>query len=472
MGTSLPAPHLVRIGLVDADLLDNGTRHPNLALLKIAGYLYDNAVDFDLITESDADLSIYTRIYLSKVFSFTKLPLFYTKAIGTPDEKKFQLGGTGFYALTADVNEYSRRREADMTALETDEYLASLHSKGGGGRGIDMSRQMPYYKLYDQYIEKKIAEGRKRSYFKDYLDYSIGFLTRGCFRNCPFCVNKLERNVLPYSPLDSFLSEERDANGRLVRPYIYLWDDNFLASTPDVWRPLLRQLRDSKRYFQFRQGLDERILAESPYGDEIAETLSMCKYHGDYIFAFDNWKDRPKIEKALKIWKRHNKKETKFYLFCGFRLTADSDERLLRDVREIFLRIKVLMQYGCLGYIMRHEDFHKHPLSNIYTQIARWCNQPQFYKKMSFWEFCYRNQTFWEQTTLKLDVRPLKTYEEFVADYDSGYYDDKKICLPLRSALAFLDKFGEHRHELLEMWNYRLADLVDPGLWERRECEQ
>ena len=31
-----------KIGLVDADLLCNGTRHPNLALLKIAGYLRDN----------------------------------------------------------------------------------------------------------------------------------------------------------------------------------------------------------------------------------------------------------------------------------------------------------------------------------------------------------------------------------------------------------------------------------------------
>ena len=28
----------MKIGLVDADLLDGGTRHPNLALLKIAGF--------------------------------------------------------------------------------------------------------------------------------------------------------------------------------------------------------------------------------------------------------------------------------------------------------------------------------------------------------------------------------------------------------------------------------------------------
>ena len=52
--------------------------------------------------------------------------------------------------------------------------------------------------------------------------------------------------------------------------HIYLWDDNFLASDPSIWRPLLEQLIETKRPFQFRQGLDERMLAESPYGEEMA----------------------------------------------------------------------------------------------------------------------------------------------------------------------------------------------------------
>ena len=126
------------------------------------------------------------------------------------------------------------------------------------------------------------------------------------------------------------------------------------------------------------------------------------------------------------------------------------------------------MQYGCLGYIMRHEDYHNHPLNNIYIQIARWCNQPQFYKKMSFWEFCYRNQSFWEEHTLNLKIdRPLKTYAEFLVDYENGYYNDKKICRPLATILAVLDKYSEHKEELLEMFNYRLRDLVDPSLWAR-----
>lgn len=28
----------MNIGIIDADFLDNGTRHPNLALMKISGY--------------------------------------------------------------------------------------------------------------------------------------------------------------------------------------------------------------------------------------------------------------------------------------------------------------------------------------------------------------------------------------------------------------------------------------------------
>ena len=35
------------IGLCDADLLDNGTRHPNLVLMKIAGFLSDNKIPFE-----------------------------------------------------------------------------------------------------------------------------------------------------------------------------------------------------------------------------------------------------------------------------------------------------------------------------------------------------------------------------------------------------------------------------------------
>lgn len=463
----------ILIGLVDADLLDNGSRHPNLVLLKLAGFFRDNDIAYELILDGNDDINKYYRIYVSRVFTFTNLPAFIKNA-DSESRNKIHIGGTGQYANIKNVREYRIAREEDMHQLGKDDFLNTLSNHCGGIRthGIDMARQMPDYHLYDEFVNQQVKRGFKRKKYKDYQKYSIGFLTRGCIRHCPFCVNKLEKHIQRYSELEWFLDDERDSKGRLLRPYIYLWDDNFLASPPSLWRPLLQKLIDSKRPFQFRQGLDERMLAESPHGEEIAQMLSQANYHGDFIFAFDNWKDRDTIEKALKIWKRYNpKKGTKFYLFCGYRLTEHSHQKFYNDIWELFQRIRVLMSYGCVGYVMRHEDYHKYELANLYVQIARWCNQQQFYKKMSFWQFVYRNQSYWEEHTLKLSGRPaLKTFEEFQKDREDGYYGNGngqvKMCLPLKTLLRTLENFPEHQEELLEMFNYKMENLINPTLWE------
>lgn len=453
------------IGLVDADLLDGGTRHPNLALLKIAGYLDDNEVSFELITEQDTDISAYKHIYMSKVFSFTKEPLFYRRATAA-QKKKFHIGGTGYYANEKSISKFRKLRNEDMDRLSHDEYLNTLTCKHSGEHGINMATQMPCYHLYDDFVNAQIEAGFKRDKYKDYLDYSIGFLTRKCYRHCPFCVNKLEDGVAPYSKLEWFHDKSR--------PHVYFWDDNFLAAEYTVWKPLLQYLIDNKISFQFRQGLDERQLAESPHGEEMAEMLGKSRYHGDFIYAFDNWRDRDLIERALKIWKRHcPNKGTKFYLFTGFMQAPDKFDKFYRDIWELFQRIRVLMQYGCVGYVMRHEDYHKAPVENIYVQIARWCNQQAFYKKQSFWEFIYRNQTFWEEGAGFKVEKQLKTFAEFEHDLQNGYYDRpdergrvRKISRPLQTVLDVLEMFPQHREELLEMFDYKMINLKDPALWE------
>lgn len=455
-----------KIGLVDADLLCNGTRHPNLALLKIAGYLFDNNVSFELITDPNADTTKYAHIYMSRVFTFTEEPAFYRNARPS-EQKKFHLGGTGYYANEKSVSKFRELREADMERLAKDEYLNTMICQHSGQRGINMATQMPYYHLYDEYVQQQIDAGFKRDKYKDYLDYSIGFLTRKCYRHCPFCVNKLEDGVVPYSRLEWFHDR--------TRPHVYFWDDNFLAAPYDVWHPLLQNLIENNISFQFRQGLDERQLAENEHGEEMAEMLSHAKYHGDYIFAFDNWRDRPTIERALQIWKRHNPtKGTKFYLFCGFMQKPDGFDKFYRDIWELFQRIRVLMQYGCVGYVMRHEDYHNSPCENFYIQVARWCNQPAFYKKMSFWEYAYRNQTYWEQHAGFEIQAERKPFEEFERDFQNGYYDRedargkvRKITRQLQTVLDVLEMFPQHREELLEMFNYKLENLRDPLLWER-----
>lgn len=479
----------IHIGLVDADLLCNGTRHPNLALLKIAGYLRDNgfirvdgkatevdANTYELLTNNSffGMLEQLDHIYVSCVFSFTydRPPQLLSFLLNNGNLiNKVHIGGTGSYANLSIEEGFAEKREKDLHQLEEDVFLRTL-TNSHGEHGIDMRSQMPDYHLYDNFIS--IMEKVKKSpkYYKDYKEYSIGFMTRGCFRRCSFCVNKLERKALPYSRLEDFLDNEIDEKtGKLKRPYIYLWDDNFLASP--YWEKMLDELIATKRPFQFRQGLDERLLAQNKRGEEMAKKLANANYHGDFIFAFDNWSDRKIIVKALKIWKYHcPKKETKFYLFCGFQQSENDYKKFQLDIAEIFMRISVLMKYGCLPYIMRHEDYKRAPLANIYVQIARWCNQPGFFRNLSFWQFCYKNQTYWEEHALGIKHDRLKTYEEFVEDYKNGYYDDKKICKPLKTAHIFLQTFSNHKNLFLSFFNYSFKQMIDSSLWERKDVRK
>ena len=43
---------------------------------------------------------------------------------------------------------------------------------------------------------------------------------------------------------------------------------------------------------------------------------------------------------------------------------------------------------------MRFEEYNNSRFKSLYTQLARWCNQPGFFKKMSFRQYCVRNEEY------------------------------------------------------------------------------
>jgi hypothetical protein len=327
---------MLKIGIIDADLLDNGTRHPNLALMKISGYYKKQGHNVELLMNY-SEIAEYDKVYISRVFNFTHVP---NDVITLPN---VIIGGTGFFA------------------------------DGGENLPDEIEHHKPDYNLYLDYANSEIARGRSRTDLADYLDYSIGFTTRGCFRKCEFCVNKKYDRTIFHSPIEEFYDS--------ARPYIYLWDDNFLAFSE--WEKILDQLELTGKPFQFRQGLDIRLMT-----DEKAKRFSSTRYHGDFIFAFDHIEDRNLIEEKLKLWKRYCSKTTKLYVLCAY----DSQDE--KDIINTFERIKILMKYGCLPYIMRYESYQNSSLRTLYIQLARWCNQPQFFKKKSFRQFCEANQTY------------------------------------------------------------------------------
>lgn len=345
----------MKIGIIDADLLGRSRhRFPNLVCEKISGYWKERGAEVHLLMDySWAD--DFDHIYISKVFTDTPVPDWLTAT------EKVHIGGTGFYFDKApDLPE-------------------------------EIEHHMPDYRLYDDWIAGELARAeaehkkngksfhrsRFMQQFKEYTDYCIGFVTRGCFRKCPFCVNQKFDRVFKHSPLDEFYYEGCKK--------ICLLDDNFLGCPQ--WEEILAQILAKNKPFKFKQGLDERLLT-----DEKCRILFSSKYDGDWTFAFDNIADYDLVHEKLKMIRRHTaSKAVKFYVLVGFESTD------ARDIENAFRRIELLMRYQCLPYIMRYQDknyspWKESPYRGMYVALARWCNQPSIFKKMSFRQFCQANQ--------------------------------------------------------------------------------
>ena len=61
------------------------------------------------------------------------------------------------------------------------------------------------------------------------------------------------------------------------------------------------------------------------------------------------------------------------------------------DVFNLLRRIEILMQHGCLPYVMRFIRYMESPYRGVYVSIARWANQPGMFKRQSLREFAENN---------------------------------------------------------------------------------
>ncbi len=134
----------------------------------------------------------YDHVYISKVFTDTPVPE-WLEQYAKEHKDRIHIGGTGFYFDKA-PNLLKR-----------------------------VEHHMPDYDLYNEWIEneclkaEELAKNQGKEFkktvfmaqFKEYTDYSIGFVTRGCFRKCPFCVNQKYDHVFRHSPLEEFYDPNR-----------------------------------------------------------------------------------------------------------------------------------------------------------------------------------------------------------------------------------------------------------------------
>ena len=360
----------MKIGIIDADLIGRKKhRFPNLASMKISGYHKNKGDDVKLLLDYD-NLKEYDLVYISKAFTDTPVD---EKVLKYPNVK---YGGTGFFYDKAEPLPYEVE-----------------HSK-------------PDYNLYLDWVNEMLEKGSKRVEFRYYLDYSIGFTTRGCFRKCGFCINRNHTKVNRHSSVKEFVDENRK--------YICLLDDNILGY--GKWKEVFQELKETGKGFEYKQGMDERILTE-----EKIKTILNSKYKGKIIFAFDNIDDREIIEEKLNLWRKYDtKKELKFYVLCGFDRNGKYDKEFwVRDIKETFERIELLMKYKCYPYIMRFEKYEESPYRGMYINLARWCNQPNMFRKKSIREWTQLSDEHYSP------ARYLRHFEEENPDIAKKFFDIK-----------------------------------------------
>ena len=324
----------MKIGIVDADLLSR-TKHrfPNLVCMKLSGYYKEQGHDVSLLSDWAFPPNAFDKIFISKVFTDTYCPDNLLKL------SNVEYGGTGFFYDKAKPLPY------------------------------EVEHHMPDYHLYDKYFGDL-----SRNDLKYYRDYSIGFTTRGCIRGCSFCVNQNRKSCEKHSSVYEFMADDRK--------YICLLDDNVLACKE--WRSVFDELNSTGKRFQFKQGMDERLLTP-----EKCKIIFNSHWIGDYIFAFDNIKDKELIQSKLDMLREYTNKVPKFYCFCGYNHQSPDNysiEFWKQDIADLFERIAILMKYNCLPYIMRYKDYELSPYRGMYIDIAAWCNQPNFFKKKTFRE--------------------------------------------------------------------------------------
>lgn len=192
-------------------------------------------------------------------------------------------------------------------------------------------------------------------------EWSYGFISRGCIRNCKFC-------KVPQK--EGWIRQSNQISDIVQHSKVQFLDNNILALPQHL--DILQELVDKKIRCQFAQGLDMRLV-----DTRNSRLLSQLRYLGNYTFAFDDWRYLPSINRGLDLLSWRRDWQLRFYVYCHPDMSMDN----------ITQRIEYLRDRQCLPYIMRDRTCFESENSDFYVDIASYCNQPGIFKNMTFKEF-------------------------------------------------------------------------------------
>lgn len=293
----------MKIALVDVD----GRNFPNLALMKLSAW---HKAQGDSVEWYSPLFSRPDKIYASKVFTFTQDYIDY--AYGDPYPVR---GGTGY----------------DPAVRLPDE----------------VERTLPDYSIYPEWGS------------------ALGFLTRGCIRNCPWCIVPRKEGTLQV--VDDI---ERIAAGRRD---VVLLDNNFLAAPGEFVREQLEKAARLGLRLDFNQGLDARLVRFWN-----AKLLARCRWMRFIRFSCDTAAMIEPIRRAVRLIRETGSRRE---IFCYM---------LVQDIAEAEIRLRALVELGVTPFAQPYRDFSgKAETTKKQRDFARFANVKggKLCLKMSFKEY-------------------------------------------------------------------------------------
>lgn len=286
----------MNIGLIDVD-----SKIPNLALMKISAY---HKAQGDTVQWYAGEFDNPDRVYVSKVFTFT------------PDHQY---------------------------PLEGIEVIK-------GGTGYDIASQLPPeidfmcpdYSLYPD------------------MDYSLGFLTRGCPNKCPWCfVPKKEGNIRPYADIEDFCRHDK----------VLLMDNNVLAHEHGIKQ--IEKIAKMGIKVDFNQGLDARLI-----DDSIAKLLSKVKWWKPIRLACDTAGQMKHVQKAVEALRWYNARPNDFSCYVLIRPG---------EIKDALKRIRFLKGIGVKPFVQPYQPPNGREIPQEEKNLARYSNmKATFYS--TWWE--------------------------------------------------------------------------------------
>jgi hypothetical protein len=298
----------MRIALVDID-----SKMPNLALMKLSAW-HKSKGDETFLIKNNGDLTRFDKVYVSCIFSHNRWIAEGIKLLNS----NVEIGGGGY--------DLSKTLDGEIEHI------------------------MPDYSLYK-------------------CRFSMGFTSRGCDRNCPWCiVPKKEGKIKDHASIKEFLAPYHNK--------LIILDNNFLQSPKCIEN--LEFIIKWKLRVNFNQGLDIRLI-----DDEVAELLSKVRFFNHNFtarqlhFAWDIPQIEDQVIKGIEILGKHGikPKQLMFYMLCGFNTSFEED----------YHRFEVLSKMGVDPYVMLYNKHSiKHPLK--LRRFQRWVNR-RLYKVCAFKDY-------------------------------------------------------------------------------------